>query len=615
VPNPIHAQLLQSPLGAARPSIRRKVNLVVGVVLFFLGLIALVMWTTTQNFRETAERVAKSNEILQRVEELVRSVTEMESVCRGFLITGEEHSLNAYDLAVARANEALEHLRSATADLPEQRPRVERLRLSFLRIKAIESKEIAARRSGGFREAAAQFAESKVGDLFQELRTAALELQSTEHQLLESSEQTSFAGRAAIIVTMVGTGAMFLALIGAGFLIRRDADRRQQAEDALTQQANLLTNIMDAMPEFVFVKDRVGRYVTHNRAHRLYLGLRLTESIEGRTVFDLFPRELAERYHADDRYVIETGAPIRNREEPARPTSRNILWLSTTKMPLRDPAGRIVGLVCVSADITARKEADEKLKRFAEQLERSNAELQSFASVASHDLQEPLRKIMAFGDRLRTRCGEALGEQGRDYLGRMQGAAERMQVLIQDLLKLSRITSRAQPFEPCWLTKIVNDVLGDLEVAIEEKNAHVNVGDLPVIDADPLQMRQLFQNLIANALKFQQPGETPLVSISCEVSTSSGNEISGAARGSELCRIYVRDNGIGFDQKFADQIFDVFQRLHTRHQYEGTGIGLAVCRKITDRHGGSIVAQSSEGHGATFIVTLPVKQPAQTAHD
>jgi signal transduction histidine kinase len=197
----------------------------------------------------------------------------------------------------------------------------------------------------------------------------------------------------------------------------------------------------------------------------------------------------------------------------------------------------------------------------------------------------------------------------------MQGAAERMQVLIQDLLKLSRITSRAQPFEPCWLTKIVNDVLGDLEVAIEEKNAHVNVGDLPVIDADPLQMRQLFQNLIANALKFQQPGETPLVSISCEVSTSSGNEISGAARGSELCRIYVRDNGIGFDQKFADQIFDVFQRLHTRHQYEGTGIGLAVCRKITDRHGGSIVAQSSEGHGATFIVTLPVKQPAQTAHD
>ena len=574
------------------------------------------MWATTQNFRQTAERVSESNELLQSGNVLVRSVAEMESICLGFLITGKEGSLNGYEFAKAEAIDALEKLKILTANLPEQRQRVDLLKLKFSQIREIETQEIAARRTGGFREAAAQFAESKVRDFYQDLRTVTFELQHAERlELIDRSEKANIAGRAAIIVTMVGTVATFLALVGAGFLIRRDADRRQLAEDALVQQANLLTNIMDAMPELVFVKDRTGRYVMHNRAHRLYLGLRLSETLEGRTVFDLFPRELAERYHADDRYVIETGAPIRNREEPARPTSPNIVWLSTTKMPLRDPAGRIVGLVCVSADITARKEADEKLKRFAEQLERSNAELQSFASVASHDLQEPLRKIMAFGDRLRTRCGEALGEQGRDYLGRMQGAAERMQVLIQDLLKLSRITSRAQPFEPCWLTKIVNDVLGDLEVAIEERRAEVRVGDLPVIDADPLQMRQLFQNLIANALKFQQPGETPVVSVHCEIAVSSGHEISGAPRGSELCRISVQDNGIGFDQKFADQIFDVFQRLHTRLQYEGTGIGLAVCRKITDRHGGSIVAQSSEGQGATFIVTLPVKQPAKTAHD
>ncbi|HZJ16670.1 MAG TPA: PAS domain-containing protein, partial [Chthoniobacteraceae bacterium] len=574
MPNSIHAQLLQSPPGAARPSIRRKVNLVVGVVLFLLGVIAFVMWATTQNFQQTAERVSKSNEILQLGKELDRSVTEMESICLGFLITGEERSLNGYKLAQVVADEALEGLKVLTEDLPDQRERVKLLKLKFAHIQQIETQEIAARRTSGFREAATQFAESKVRNTMEELHMVASDLQRTEGlQLSERAGKANLAGRAAIIVTMVGTVATFLALIGAGFLIRRDADRRQLAEDALVQQANLLTSIMDAMPELVFVKDRQGHYVMQNRAHRLYLGLRISESIEGRTVFDLFPRELAERYHADDRYVIETGAPIRNREEPARPTSRNIVWLSTTKMPLRDPAGRIVGLVCVSADITARKEADEKLKRFAEQLERSNAELQSFASVASHDLQEPLRKIMAFGDRLRTRCGEALGEQGRDYLGRMQGAAERMQVLIQDLLKLSRITSRAQPFEPCWLTKIVNDVLGDLEVAIEEKSARVDVGDLPVIDADPLQMRQLFQNLIANALKFQQPGEAPVVSVHCEVSVSSGHEISGAPRGSKLCCIYVQDNGIGFDQKFADQIFDVFQRLHTRHQYEGTGIG------------------------------------------
>ena len=230
-------------------------------------------------------------------------------------------------------------------------------------------------------------------------------------------------------------------------------------------------------------------------------------------------------------------------------------------------------------------------------------------------MQEPLRKIQAFGDRLRAKCADQIGEQGRDYLARMQNASERMQVLIQDLLKLSRIASRAQPFARCKLGKVVADVLGDLEVAIEDKHARIEVGELPVIDADPLQMRQLFQNLLTNALKFQKPGEAPVIAITCEIALAESGEIPGAPRGSELCHISVQDNGIGFEQKFADQIFVVFQRLHTRHEYEGTGIGLAVCRKITDRHGGVIVAKSVDGKGATFIVTLPMKQPAPPAHD
>jgi light-regulated signal transduction histidine kinase (bacteriophytochrome) len=286
--------------------------------------------------------------------------------------------------------------------------------------------------------------------------------------------------------------------------------------------------------------------------------------------------------------------------------------LSTTKVPLRDADGRILGLVCVSSDITERKDAEEQLKRFAAQLERSNAELANFASVASHDLQEPLRKIQAFGDRLKVKCGDSLGDLGRDYLERMQNAAQRMQTLIQDLLKLSRVTSRAQPFERCNLREIVQAVLSDLEVAIEQQRAKVEIGLLPQIDADPVQMRQLFQNLIANALKFQRPGETPEISISGKVFGSTEQLPTG---GNQLCQIMVQDNGIGFDEKFADQIFVVFQRLHSRSEYEGTGIGLAVCRKITDRHGGSIVAKSSPGQGATFIVTLPVRQLSHEAHE
>ena len=254
-------------------------------------------------------------------------------------------------------------------------------------------------------------------------------------------------------------------------------------------------------------------------------------------------------------------------------------------------------------------------KRFAEQLERSNAELQNFASVASHDLQEPLRKIQAFGDRLTAKCGAQLGEQGRDYLGRMQNAAQRMQVLIQDLLKLSRVTSRAQPFEQCDLNVVVQGVLSDLEVMVEQTQAKIEVNGLPTIAADPLQMRQLFQNLIINALKFHKPNEPPEVSIAGRIYQVQDRLIPGAIPGDTVCQIHIDDNGIGFDEKFAEQIFVVFQRLHPREEYEGTGIGLAVCRKITDRHGGTLVAKSSEGHGASFIITLPVTQPAETIHE
>ncbi len=598
------------------PSIRRRVLAGFGSVLLILAAILFVTWKSTDTFLNTARLVAESRETLELAEKLMRHVMEMESAHRGFIITGEKAVLEDYRKAQGDISYTFRVLKEKTADRPEQRVRVERLELLVSRIMDVEKQESAARQAGGFKDAAALFAQSKTDGNMQELSGVVLEFETNEAVLrAERSELTQSIGQAANYVMIVGTTLTFVALGGAGFLILRDVARRQRAEEALAQQANLLSNIMDAMPDHVFLKDAKGRYILDNRSHRLYLGLRVTESIEGRTVFDLFPKALAERYHADDLYVLETGAPLRNREEPARPTSRNVAWLSTTKMPLRDPSGRVVGVVCVSSDITARKEADEKLKRFAEKLERSNAELDSFASVASHDLQEPLRKIQAFGDRLRAKCASEIGEQGREYLARMQNAAERMQVLIQDLLKLSRVASRAQPFAPCNLAKIVADVLSDLEVAIEDKHARIELAPLPVIDADPLQMRQLFQNLLANALKFQKPGESPVVTIGCEILVAVGNEIPGAPRGSEICQVSVQDNGIGFDQKFVDQIFIVFQRLHTRQEYEGTGIGLAVCRKITDRHGGAIVAKSVDGKGATFIVTLPVKQPAPPTHD
>jgi signal transduction histidine kinase len=261
----------------------------------------------------------------------------------------------------------------------------------------------------------------------------------------------------------------------------------------------------------------------------------------------------------------------------------------------------------LQSEALERERSAAELSATAERLRTSNRELESFASVASHDLQEPLRKIQAFGDRLESKFGATLGADGADYLRRMKAAAGRMQRLINDLLTFSRVTTQAQPFQAIDLNEVVHDVLIDLENRLETSGGTVRTSPLPTVEADPMQMRQLFQNLLSNALKFAREGVNP------QVTVTSLNE-QGAGDGAEepaFVRIAVSDNGIGFDEKYLDRIFDVFQRLHGRGTYEGTGIGLAVCRKIVERHGGEITAHSTLGEGSRFIITLPRVQPQE----
>jgi signal transduction histidine kinase len=229
-------------------------------------------------------------------------------------------------------------------------------------------------------------------------------------------------------------------------------------------------------------------------------------------------------------------------------------------------------------------------------LARSNRDLEDFASVASHDLREPLRKIQTFADRLATGHGHELSEGGADYLARMQRSAARLEELIEDLLTLSRVSTEAKPFAPVDLADVGQDVVADLEVSIESAGATVELDGLPTLEADPVQMRQLLQNLIANAIKFRRPDVPPVVRVTAEPGRDG------------LCTLMVEDNGIGFDQRHAERIFGAFERLHGRSRYEGSGVGLAVCRKIAHRHGGEIAAVGIEGEGARFLVILPRTQ-------
>ena len=257
--------------------------------------------------------------------------------------------------------------------------------------------------------------------------------------------------------------------------------------------------------------------------------------------------------------------------------------------------------VQLEAEIAERRQTEDKLAR-------SNAELEQFAFIATHDLQEPLRKVQAFGDLLASKSSEALDEQARGYLDRMRDAAGRMRTLINDLLTFSRVSSQGQPYVPVDLTRLTQEVLSDLEARVAETGGRVDLGDLPTIDADPTQMRQLQQNLISNALKFHRPEEPPLVKIRGRLLDGHEDTVAGKSPAESTCEVTVEDNGIGFDEKYLDRIFTVFQRLHGRDTYDGTGIGLATCRKIVERHRGSITARSRPGEGAKFIVTLPIGQ-------
>ena len=256
----------------------------------------------------------------------------------------------------------------------------------------------------------------------------------------------------------------------------------------------------------------------------------------------------------------------------------------------------------LEAKVDARTQV---LMQYSEELHRSNKDLEAFAFVASHDLQEPLRKIRAFGDRLQQKYVNELGEKGADYVMRMQAASERMSTLINDLLSFSRVTTKQKPFVIVDLNQVMTRVLSDLDYAIEDSGARLHVDPLPIIDADASQMGQVFMNLMTNSIKFHQQGLPPVINVTCEMDQPS--PLVEDVR--KWCCIRFSDQGIGFDPQYAERVFNLFQRLHGRDEYSGTGIGLALCRKIVERHGGSIDAESEQGKGATFIIRLPITQP------
>jgi two-component system sensor kinase FixL len=396
---------------------------------------------------------------------------------------------------------------------------------------------------------------------------------------------------------------------------QEDFDDRERLERSLAEAHARKHAILESSLDPIITIDHEGVITEFNRAAETVFGYPRDRILGTKPSEILFPTSM-DPGHKDriERYLnAGEGSMLGKRAEIEAVRADGETFPAELAMTISIEDGSPVMSFFVR-DISLRKKAEAEQARYAAELERSNRELEQFAYVASHDLQEPLRKIRTFSDRLIMKQAEKLDDDGRDCLDRMSNAATRMQSLIDGLLTLSRVTTRGQNFEIVDLAQIASDVVSDLESRIERAHAAVDVGKLPTIQADPLQMRQLIQNLIANALKFHREGVPPVVTVSGRYVHGPEDRKPGQSPTDEQCRILIEDNGIGFEDKYAERIFGVFQRLHPRDVYDGTGIGLAICRRIVERHGGAITAHGMPDKGSSFEVLLPVAHPKRK-HD
>ncbi|MGA0559681.1 PAS domain-containing protein [Larkinella sp. VNQ87] len=395
-----------------------------------------------------------------------------------------------------------------------------------------------------------------------------------------------------------------------------DSTDRKKAELNRLEQATFLDQLLQTSPYAIIAYQAVRapgqagkpgpiinlKTVFHNAAY---------ETVFAVTADDVYNRTFQERLTEEQnpgllkRYIelIETGHPLRR--EHFYPHLNK--WLDVSITRLGD------GLLAVMLDITDRKKVEDEKQQQARQLEilnqelqRSNQSLEQFAYVASHDLREPLRKIQAFGNLLTDQYGPVLGTDGADWLRRMQDAASRMADLIQDLLAYSRLTGRQEPFVRVDLNSLLKDILSDLEMVVREKHAQITVDPLPHLTGSPLQLRQLFQNLLSNALKFSKSDEPPRVTIQAVSPEEWESSLPEQTTPATWAALRITDNGIGFDERHSQRIFELFQRLHGRAQYPGTGIGLAIARKVVDNHGGLVHVRSRPNHGTMFTIYLPL---------
>lgn len=591
--------------------------------LIVLIFISLMTYRNLNNYINEVKLVRHSSVVFRLVENVLSAVKDAETGHRGFQLTKDSSYLEPYHASIRELPDMLRDLDSLVQDNFLQSRHVDTLQLlindQYLLISRILSN---AERSSLYMDRYESKLLKDGKENMTRIRNVISRIRSVEEELYTNRIATEegyrniapFSLLAFSIISVFGVAFLFSRVMGAldqkrmaeiGLKENLKTLEREVSEKQFAQRTiqNILDHSLDGIMAFSSVRDEQGEIVDFqwllaNFISAQTLG-RGKGDLAGKRLLDVVPDAKKSGLFQIYKGVVDTS--VSQQFEREFDFSGEVRWFYMAAVKLDD------GLIVTYTDVTEKNVAESRLTQYAEELKRSNQDLEQFAYVASHDLQEPLRKIRAFGDRLAARYEDKLDEVGVEYISRMQQASARMQKLIEDLLSFSRISSGHDQFARVDLTAVVNEVVDDIEGQILREKAKVGVREIAEITGDRGQIRRLFQNLISNAIKFHKPGALPVVEIFGNVvtGTEAEKEFGFPLSESSYVRIVVKDNGIGFDEKYAEKIFNIFQRLQGRAEYEGTGIGLAICRKIMSNHRGYIRAQSVINEGSEFILIFP----------
>jgi PAS domain S-box-containing protein len=570
-----------------------KVQLGFGAALLILLVVGVISYRTMVASSNSEQWVQHTHEVIDNLQDLLLSMEGIESSNRGFVLTGDDYDLASYHANILRAEQHQTIIGHPTMDNSEQQRRIVTLERLVAQKIQFSERVTGLRRAKGF-EAAAEAIRSGQGQrIMDELQKVVREMREEELRLLalRNDEAKRRLGQTKTVL-ILGSILGLLIAVAAVWNGQRQDSRRERVETALLDSEEKFRGLLEAAPDAMVVVNQSGEIVLVNVQAETQFGYRRDELL-GQKVTNILPVGFAERLIADGTRTtaeslaqqIGTGIELTGLRKDGSEFPIEIML-----SPLENADGVLV--TTAIRNITKRKKAEEHLAQIATELKQSNIELQQFAYVASHDLQEPLRMVASFTQLLAKRYKGRLDSEADEYIAYAVDGCNRMKALIQDFLTLSRARTNEKALHKISVEKILNEALKNLQTTIQESGATVTHDWLPAITTDGPQLVQVFQNLVGNAIKYRG-ASIPQVHISGE--KSGGNEWIFS----------VRDNGLGIDPQYFERIFVIFQRLHGPQEFKGTGIGLAICKKIVERLGGRIWVESQPTIGSTFYFALP----------